>query len=140
VACFGRRNGSLSLHSHIVSIRSLWCGTICIVKGIQGLFSSKMEDQGTLLSIPWHMKARGVVPIFWPPFSPDLSPIEAMWKRIKDILSLLSPEVHRSYERLRIAVIEAWDGITDAEVRDMIYSMAARCAVVIGAHGMYIEF
>jgi hypothetical protein len=87
-----------------------------------------------------YMKARGVVPIFWPPFSSDLSPIETRWKIIKDILSLLSPEVHRSYERLRIAVIEAWDIITDAEVRDMIYSMPARCAVVIAAHGMYIEF
>jgi transposase len=51
-----------------------------------------------------YMKARGVVPIFWPPVSPDLSPIKTMWKRIKDILSLLSPEVHRSYERLRIAL------------------------------------
>src|SRR6266487_4714711 len=28
----------------------------------------------------------GISPIFWPPFSPDLSPIEAIWNRLKDIL------------------------------------------------------
>jgi len=64
-----------------------------------------------------YMADRGVVPIFWPPFSPDLSPIETMWKRMKDILSALDPEVHRNYNRLRAAVLEAWNSITDAEVR-----------------------
>ncbi len=90
-------------------------------------------------TLAW-MKDRGIIPIFWPPFSPDLSPIETMWNRMKDILSALAPEVHRSYKKLRAAVLEAWNMITDAEIRDMIHSMPARCKAVIKAHGMYTEF
>ena len=54
-----------------------------------------------------YMKDRGVVPIFHCPFSPDLSPIEALWDRMKDILAVLHPKVHRSSPRLRAAVKEA---------------------------------
>ena len=63
-----------------------------------------------------------------------------MWKRIKDILSQLDPEVHRSYPRLRRAVQEAWDTITDAEIKDVIHTMHQRCQDVIDAHGMYTKW
>src|SRR5882672_3270187 len=32
------------------------------------------------------MASKGLILIFWPPFSPDLSPIEDIWDRLKDIL------------------------------------------------------
>lgn len=86
------------------------------------------------------MADRGVVHIFWPPFSPDLSPIETLWDRMKDILSALDPEVHRDYHKLRVAVLEAWNTITDAEVRELVHGMGARCTAVKNAHGMYTEF
>jgi len=82
------------------------------------------------------MASRGVVPIFWPPFSPDLSPIESMWDRMKDILQQLDPQVHRNSRRLREAVLRAWETITDAEVRAEIRTMHQRCLDVIAAHGM----
>jgi hypothetical protein len=85
------------------------------------------------------MEARGIIPVFWLAFSPDLSPIETLWNRMKDILSELSPEVHRNYGRLRTAVQKAWDSITDAEVRDLIATMPQRCKDVIAVHGMYTK-
>ena len=78
----------------------------------------------------------GVKPIFWPPFSPDLSPIEDIWNRLKDILQEIDPEVHRNKARLRAAVQAAWERITDAEIRDRIGTMHQRCLDVIAAHGM----
>jgi hypothetical protein len=87
-----------------------------------------------------YLMDRGITLIFWPAFSPDLSPIETVWKRMKDILSQIDPEVHRSYTRLRKAVQEAWKLITDAEVKDMIHTMHQRCLDVIAAHGMYTEW
>jgi transposase len=27
---------------------------------------------------------RGIYPIFWPPYSPDLNPIETVWNLMKD--------------------------------------------------------
>ena len=87
-----------------------------------------------------YMKDRGVVLIFHCPFSPDLSPIEALWDRMKDILAVLHPKVHRSSPRLRAAVKEAWDLITDAEVRDLVHTMHQRCLDVINAHGAYTKW
>jgi transposase/DDE superfamily endonuclease len=88
--------------------------------------------------------ARGVTPIFWPAFSPDLSPIETLWCRMKDILQELDPEVHRNYLRLRKAVQEAWELITDAEIHDILFNeesgMQARCKAVIAAGGLYTKF
>ena len=83
-----------------------------------------------------YMKTWNLVPIFWPPFSPDLSPIEGIWNRLKDILQEIDPEVHRNSRRLREAVLRAWETITDAEVRERIRTMHQRCLDVIAAGGM----
>jgi transposase len=69
------------------------------------------------------MREGGVIPIFWPPFSPDLSPIEGCWNRLKDILQSLYPKVYRNSKRLKEAVLEAWDLIIDIEIRHIIYTM-----------------
>ncbi|KAH9204799.1 hypothetical protein DL95DRAFT_494496 [Leptodontidium sp. 2 PMI_412] len=87
-----------------------------------------------------YMADRGVVPIFHCPFSPDLSPIEALWDRMKDILAALHPEVHRSSRRLCATVKEAWDSITDTEVRDLVHTMHQRCLDVIKARGAYTKW
>jgi transposase len=73
------------------------------------------------------MAERGLVPIFWPALSPDLNPIKTLWDRIKDIIEEKDPEIYRSYPKLRAAIIEAWNSITDEEVRDLIRSMHDRC-------------
>jgi hypothetical protein len=91
-------------------------------------------------SIDYMARYCGITPIFWPPFSPDLSPIEALWNRMKDILTALDPEVHRSYKRLRKAVQEAWDNIIDTEVKDLVHTMHDRCVAVIAAHGWYTKY
>ncbi|KAH9203522.1 hypothetical protein DL95DRAFT_472305 [Leptodontidium sp. 2 PMI_412] len=49
-----------------------------------------------------YMADRGIVPIFHYPFSPDLSPIEALWDRMKDILAALHPVVHRNSQMQRL--------------------------------------
>ena len=82
------------------------------------------------------MASWGLKPISWPPFSPDLSPIEDIWDRLKDILQEIDPEVHRDFARLREAVSRAWERITDAEIRERIGTMHQRCLDVIAAHGM----
>ena len=78
--------------------------------------------------------------IWWPPFSPDLSPIEKIWDRLKEIIEKKDPTIHQNYKRLRAAVIEAWESITDAEIRDIIRQMPERCQAVIDANGMYTKW
>ena len=59
---------------------------------------------------------------------------------MKDILSILHPTVNRKSAELRAAVLEAWDDITDAEIRDSIHTMPQRCKDVIAAHGAYTKW
>lgn len=86
------------------------------------------------------MAERGVVPISLCLFSPDLNPIEAFWDRMKDVLGRLHPEVHRRSKELKAAVLEAWESITDAEVRESVGIMHQRCLDVRDAHGMYTSW
>jgi ketohexokinase/beta-glucosidase len=82
----------------------------------------------------------GIKPIFWPAKSPDLNPIETLWDQMKDYLQRWHPESHRSYPRLKAAVLEAWNSITNEEVLDLISSMPARCKAVIEADGWHTKY
>ena len=59
---------------------------------------------------------------------------------MKDILGQLDTKVNRSYRRLRAAMIEAWNPITDAEVKDIIHTMPQRYQDVKDAHGGYTKW
>jgi transposase len=86
------------------------------------------------------IKEMGLIPIFWPSNSPDLNPIEALWDRLKDIIEQRDPEIHRSYPKLRAAIIEAWGLITDEEVKELIATMHDRCQAVIDADGWHTVY
>jgi len=78
--------------------------------------------------------------MFWPAYSPDLSPIETLWDIMKDYIENHYPEVHRSYKRLSSAVQEAWDSITHDTIRELNKGMADRCIAVILADGGYTKY
>lgn len=87
-----------------------------------------------------YMAQKSIYPIFWPANSPDLNPIEDLWERIKDYLEEKDPEIHRSYPRLRQAVVEAWNAITHEDILDLIRSMPERCKAVIAAEGWHTKY
>ena len=62
---------------------------------------------------------RGIVVIFWPPFSPDLNPIERVWHIMKNYLQDHYPET-MSYDRLREAVKDAWEKVGQHEFEELI--------------------
>jgi hypothetical protein len=61
------------------------------------------------------MRERGIYPIFWPPFSPDLNPIETVWNKMKDWIAKYYPEM-MSYDGLRVVVKAAWDAFPTKEL------------------------
>jgi ketohexokinase/beta-glucosidase len=86
------------------------------------------------------LRLRGISPIFWPANSPDLNPIETIWDYMKDYIEEKYPEIHKSYPRLREAVAEAWNAVTNEVVRELIRSMPARCQAVIDAQGGHTKY
>lgn len=87
---------------------------------------------------------RGIYPIFWPAFSPDLNPIEAVWNKMKDYIEENYPDLpygkQRTYDQLRTIVQEAWESITEDVLRDLVDSMQARCQAVIDAKGSHTKY
>ena len=82
------------------------------------------------------MAERGITLIFWPAFSPDLNPIETIWKKMKDWLDdHFSHEDKVPYDVLRARVQEAWDIISEDMLEELMNTMPARCQAVIDAQG-----
>ena len=85
------------------------------------------------------LNERGIYPIIWPAYSPDLNPIEAVLNKMKDYIEIHYPDLpvgqQRTYEQLREIVQEAWDSISVEYLSDLVSSMQARCQAVIDAAG-----
>lgn len=85
-------------------------------------------------------QALGITPIKWPVRSPNLSPIETVWDKMKDYIQEHYPEVHSSYIRLQEVVQEAWESVTHKTIQGIIKEMGDRCIEVILADGGYTKY
>lgn len=85
------------------------------------------------------LKQRNISPIFWPPNSPDLNPIENVWDMMKGYIQFNYPSLgggkQRTHDALRSIVKEAWDSVSSADLVRLIKSMPARCQAVVDADG-----
>ncbi|PQE33789.1 transposable element tc1 protein [Rutstroemia sp. NJR-2017a WRK4] len=86
------------------------------------------------------LELMGIRPVFWPAKSPDLNSIETIWNIMKDYIEEKYPQYHSSYVRLKGIVLEAWDSITEGQIRELIESMPARCRAVIEADGWHTKY
>jgi hypothetical protein len=83
---------------------------------------------------------RGIIPISWPAYSPDLNPIEKIWNWMKDWIEREYGERNWTYTKLRDAVRAAWDAITNEQLNELIDSMHQRCLDVIAAQGGHTKW
>ena len=75
----------------------------------------------------------------WPPYSPDLNPIETLWNIMKNWIQHKYGHIDTisSYTRLRAIIIEAWEAIPDERIQELIETMPIRCQAIINANGGY---
>jgi transposase len=75
----------------------------------------------------------GVVVLEWPGNSPDLNPIENLWRRLKILVGKSKPS---NRVKLIESILHAWNHvITPNELENLVYSMPRRCAAVIKSKG-----
>ena len=82
----------------------------------------------------------------WPPYSPDLNPIEQAWVHLKKKVLEMHPELEEmgtgenAIEALETALIEAWDALPDSLFESLLESMEKRRDAVIAAKGWHTKY
>lgn len=84
--------------------------------------------------------------IDWPPYSPDLNPIEHIWYHLKKKVLELHPEIETmgggesALQALERALIEAWELLPDEIFLGCLRSMENRRDAVIAAKGWHTKY
>lgn len=77
--------------------------------------------------------------IFWPTFSPDQTPIQAIWSMIKTHIKKRYSELGQEKQRSRLQVHEitkeVWESITPNQLQTLIISIPEIVQAVIEADG-----
>ena len=83
----------------------------------------------------------------WAPYSPDMNPIEHMWKALKELVAKMYPEVMKNTSEseearteLEQALQSAWDALPDSLFELLIESMPRRVQALIDAKGWHTKY
>ena len=79
----------------------------------------------------------GVACIDFPPYSPDLNPIENLWNYLARRVEAKQAE---TMEQLQEVVAEEWAAVPLEFIRTLAHSMPARCQAVINANGNHTSY
>jgi transposase len=86
------------------------------------------------------MAQHGIPVMAWPPYPPDLIPIESMWDKLKEYISTYHQEHVTNYELLRTIVYDVWQSVDAGFLEKQLNSMRERCEAVIQANGTHTRF
>ena len=86
-----------------------------------------------------YYESHGVVRMPWPTQSPDLNPIENIWRIMKLRISKRRHRI-RSIQEMERVLLEEWDKITPADYRRCISSMPKRIDLICKNKGSSIKY
>lgn len=131
--------GTITSESYVDHIVPLIDGWLRLHPLQQHLFMQDNARPHTARDTLQEMQERGIDLINWPPFSPDLNPIESVWNKIKDFLEANYPE-NPSYDQLRAGLQAAWEAISEDWLQELLSQMPQRCQDVIDAEGRHTKW
>jgi DDE superfamily endonuclease len=79
----------------------------------------------------------GITCLDFPPYSPDLNPIENLWQHLEKRVEARAPN---RMEELQDVIAEEWQNTPTDLLTKLAHSMPKRCLAVIAAHGDHIHF
>lgn len=96
--------------------------------------------------LDWFIE-QGIEVLDWPPYSPDLNPIEHLWPRLKNLVYQIDShieEVGGNVEKVQKvlgkALERAWKEIDPAIMEELVNSMPRLVAAVTAADGWYTKY
>lgn len=84
-----------------------------------------------------YLHSIGVTTIEFPPYSPDLNPIENLWNSVQ---RQVDKRACSTMEELQDVVAEEWGRVKDTELQKLVESMPARCKAVREANGWHTKY
>ncbi len=120
---------------------------LCDVEGTTAT-SIFMHDNAPIHSAEavqqWLMESPYTV-MQWPPYSPDLNPIEHCWQPLKENVHRLAPNIiylptAEAEQRLKAVLPTAWQLIPRSHYDALIKSMPDRVKAVIESEGWYTRY
>ena len=84
-------------------------------------------------------KESGISLLFHPPSSPDLSPIEPVWHKLKKVLWAL-PHLPTTIQELHAVILSVWDMLPIVDVDKHINRMHDRVEAILAAKGGHTRF
>ena len=75
----------------------------------------------------------------WPAISPDLNPIEEVWRRMKEEISSL-PTHPSTKEAMEDVIWSIWAQLDNSEIQAIVDSMPHRIQAVLAAHGGHTHY
>jgi len=103
----------------------------------QWYFLQDNDPKHRSIKIKTHLHNAGVDCIELPPYSPDLNPIENLWKDLKRRVEQRNP---RNVEELTQIVSEEWSATDSSFLAKLSHSMPSRLIRVIANHGHKINY
>lgn len=91
-------------------------------------------------------RERGIEVMNWPPYSPDLNPIENLWALLKEKMYILHPELvgaPNNAETLDLLIrcaIDTWERLGEQLLNRLIDTMEHRVKAVLDAEGWYTKY
>jgi transposase len=111
---------------------------------------SFMQDNApihTARIIKKFFEENGISTIDWPPYSPDLNPIEHAWAKLKEMIYRLDPDIENYQgsigdlkDRFNELIERAWEALGQEYFDKLIESMPRRIQAVIEAKGWYTKY
>ncbi|KAI0994009.1 hypothetical protein K3495_g14174 [Podosphaera aphanis] len=91
------------------------------------------------------LSERNIVPLEWPPFSPNISPVEHVWNMMKNYIQYKYSDViergRRTEEETRLIVREAWDrAVNEDDLKNLVDSTPQRIKAVYDAGGGHVKY
>jgi DDE superfamily endonuclease len=82
----------------------------------------------------------------WPPYSPDINPIENVWAKMKELIVKHHPKLSSmgksvaAMEAMSRAIIEAWKALLQEYIDNLIEGMPKRVKALEKAKGWHIKY
>jgi len=101
-----------------ILVPKLWAGTVVLMDNLNLHKTDQVREA---------IENAGASLVFLPTYSPDLSPIEMFWSKIKSILRSISP---KTTEQLHAAITQAFNSVVNSDFLGWFTECDARTTLI----------